>query len=273
MWTIHNDNSVSVEDNGRGIPVGIPQDRGGVPAVEVVLTKLHAGGKFDNDSYKVSGGLHGVWVFPSSTPLSKFLEVEIFQNGKIYHQTYEKGVKTSELIVKGETSARGSKIHFFPDADIFTTDHFSFEILSRRLRELAFLNKGVEISIKDNRTEESDTFLYEGGLESFVDYLNKRHSVIHPAVFFEGVKSDVQIEVAMQYNDTFKEKNSDIRQQHQYPGGWLSPHWIQGGTDEIDQPICQQRDAPEKHAGQNYRGRYSRGTDGHHQRQTQKPAI
>jgi len=201
---IHNDNSVSVEDNGRGIPVGIHKTEG-VPAVEVVLTKLHAGGKFDNDSYKVSGGLHGVGVSVVNA-LSSFLEVEIYQEGKIYHQTYEKGIKSSELKIIGESLKRGTKIHFFPDAEIFTTDHFSFGILSRRLRELAFLNKGVRIIIKDNRDEEKEEFFYKGGLQSFVEYLNKRHTVMHPPVFFEGKKNDVQIDVAIQYNDTFKEK-------------------------------------------------------------------
>ena len=202
--TIHNDNSVSVEDNGRGIPVGIHQTEG-VPAVEVVLTKLHAGGKFDNDTYKVSGGLHGVGVSVVNA-LSSFLEVEIYTDGKIYHQTYEKGNKTSELKVIGKTEKRGTKIHFFPDSEIFTTDHFSFEILNRRLRELAFLNKGVRIIITDNRSGKREEFYYEGGIQSFVEYLNKRHQVLHKPIFFEGIKNEVQIEVAIQYNDTFKEK-------------------------------------------------------------------
>ena len=200
---IHNDNSVSVEDNGRGIPVGIHKTEG-VPAVEVVLTKLHAGGKFDNDSYKVSGGLHGVGVSVVNA-LSSFLEVEIYAEGTTYHQTYEKGIKTSELKVIGETEKKGTRIHFFPDSGIFTTDNFSFDILSRRLRELAFLNKGVKISLQDNRSDKRKEFLYEGGLRSFVEYLNKRHSVIHDSIFFEGEKNDVQIEAAIQYNDTFKE--------------------------------------------------------------------
>ena len=200
---LHNDNSVSVEDNGRGIPVGIHHTEG-VPAVEVVLTKLHAGGKFDNDSYKVSGGLHGVGVSVVNA-LSSFLEVEIYSDGKIYQQTYEKGIKTSELKIIGESQKKGTKIHFFPDAGIFTTDHFSFEILNRRLRELAFLNKKVEIVIQDNRSEKTESFYYEGGIQSFVEYLNKRHNTINQPIFFEGIKNDVQIEVAIQYNDTFKE--------------------------------------------------------------------
>jgi len=201
---MHNDNSVSVEDNGRGIPVGIHKNEG-VPAVEVVLTKLHAGGKFDNDSYKVSGGLHGVGVSVVNA-LSHFLEVKIYKDGKIYRQTYEKGIKTCELTIIGETQKMGTKIHFFPDAEIFTTDQFVFEILNRRLRELAFLNKGVKIQLIENSSGKSEQFYYEGGIKSFVEYLNKRHSVMHPPVFFEGIKNEVQIEVAIQYNDTFKEK-------------------------------------------------------------------
>jgi len=201
---MHTDNSVSVEDNGRGIPVGVHKTEG-VPAVEVVLTKLHAGGKFDNDSYKVSGGLHGVGVSVVNA-LSNFLEVKIFKEGRIYRQTYEKGIKTCDLTVIGDTRKQGTKIHFFPDSDIFTTDQFSFEILNRRLRELAFLNKGVKIRLTENRSGKNEEFFYEGGLKSFVEYLNKRHTAMHPPVFFEGTKSDVQIEVAIQYNDTFKEK-------------------------------------------------------------------
>ena len=201
---IHIDNSVSVTDNGRGIPVGIHQTEK-VPAVEVVLTKLHAGGKFDNDSYKVSGGLHGVGVSVVNA-LSQFLEVEIYSGGKIYYQTYEKGDKTSELKVVGKTRKRGTKIHFQPDSTIFNTDNFKYEILSRRLRQLAFLNKGLLISIEDERSDKKEEFRYKGGIVSYVEYINKRHTTLHKPVFIEGVKNDVQIEVAIQYNDTYKEK-------------------------------------------------------------------
>lgn len=201
---IHTDNSVSVEDNGRGIPVGIHRTEG-VPAVEVVMTKLHAGGKFDNDSYKVSGGLHGVGISVVNA-LSKDLEVEIYSEKKCYYQTFSKGIKTAELKVTGRTDKRGTRIHFTPDDEIFNTYNFSFDILCRRLRELAFLNKGIAISIEDERSDEKLEFLYEGGIVSFIEYLNKRHTVHHEPVFIEGIKNGVHIEVALQYNDTFMEK-------------------------------------------------------------------
>jgi DNA gyrase subunit B len=166
---------------------------------------LHAGGKFDDHSYKVSGGLHGVGVSVVNA-LSSFLEVDIFSNGNIYHQTYEKGIKTSELKVTGKTRKRGTKVHFIPDAEIFTTTDFSYEILVRRLRELAFLNKGVKITIEDEREEKTEEFFYKGGIKEFVEYLNRRHTPLHKPIIIEGERSDVQIESAIQYNDTFNEK-------------------------------------------------------------------
>jgi DNA gyrase subunit B len=201
--SIHPDNSISVEDNGRGIPVDIHRTEN-VPAVEVVLTKLHAGGKFDNDSYKVSGGLHGVGVSVVNA-LSKDLEVEIYSKGQIFFQTYAQGIKTSELKVIGETDKRGTRIHFVPDDQIFNVTEFSYDVLSRRLRELAFLNKGVNIFIEDERFDKSDSYCYEGGIVSFVEYLNKRHTILHEPVFIEGYRNDVNIEVAIQYNGTYKE--------------------------------------------------------------------
>lgn len=200
---VHTDNSVSVEDNGRGIPIGIHRTEN-VPALEVVLTKLHAGGKFDNDSYKVSGGLHGVGVSVVNA-LSSQLEVEIYQNGDIYYQTFEKGLKNSELAVVGKTEKRGTKIHFLPDDTIFNTIEFTYDILARRLRELAFLNAGLLIQLEDERSDKKDEFIYEGGIVSFVQYLNRRHTVLHNPILIQGERNDVQIEVAIQYNDTFKE--------------------------------------------------------------------
>jgi DNA gyrase subunit B len=201
---VHADNSITVIDNGRGIPVDIHKTEQ-VPAVEVVLTKLHAGGKFNKDSYKVSGGLHGVGVSVVNA-LSRFLEVEIYKNGNIYYQTYEKGAKTSDLCITGQTANRGTKIHFYPDLTIFNTDDFNYDILSKRLRELAFLNKGLKIEIEDERTEKQEIFCYKGGIIEFVEYLNRRHMPLHKPIFIEGSRNDVEVEVGIQYNDTFNEK-------------------------------------------------------------------
>jgi DNA gyrase subunit B len=200
---VHADNSVSVADNGRGIPVGIHKTEK-VPAVEVVLTKLHAGGKFNNDSYKVSGGLHGVGVSVVNA-LAARLEAEIYQNGQIYHQVFERGQKMTELTVIGTTSKRGTQIHFLPDDTIFNSIDFNYDILARRLRELAFLNKGVRILFEDERSDRKEEFHYKGGIVSFVEYLNRRHTGLHKPIFIEGEKNDTQIEVAIQYNDTYKE--------------------------------------------------------------------
>jgi len=201
---IHTDKTVSVEDNGRGIPVGMHKTEG-IPALEVVLTKLHAGGKFDHDSYKVSGGLHGVGVSVVNA-LSELLEAEVYRNGKIYYQSYSKGIKTCELKTIGDTKKKGTKIKFKPDTEILTTDEFSYDILSKRLRELAFLNKGIKITIEDERSDQKENFCYEGGLSSFVKYLNRRRNALHDPIIIEGEKSDVQVEVAIQYNDTYNEK-------------------------------------------------------------------
>jgi DNA gyrase subunit B len=201
---IHEDNSVSVSDNGRGIPVGIHKTEK-VPAVEVVMTKLHAGGKFDDHSYKVSGGLHGVGVSVVNA-LSSFLELDIYSDGNIYHQTYEKGLKTSELKITGKTRKQGTKVHFIPDAEIFTTTDFSYDILVRRLRELAFLNKGIRIFFVDERVEKKEEFYYKGGIREFAEYMNRRHSPLHKPIIIEGERSEVQIETAIQYNDTYNEK-------------------------------------------------------------------
>ncbi len=201
---IHTDNSVSVEDNGRGIPVGI-HEKENVPAVEVVMTKLHAGGKFDNDSYKVSGGLHGVGISVVNA-LSSLLQVEIYTNGKIYYQAFEKGIKKCELTIAGETNKKGTKVHFKPDFEIMNQNDFNYEILCKRLRELAFLNRGIKITIEDERSDEKNEFYYEGGIFQFVKYINRLHVALHDPIIIEGYKNDVQVEVAIQYNDTYKER-------------------------------------------------------------------
>jgi DNA gyrase subunit B len=198
------DNSVEVFDNGRGIPVDMHETEQ-VPALEVVMTKLHAGGKFDNKSYKVSGGLHGVGVSVVNA-LAEFLEVEVYRDGKIYFQRFEKGDKVTELKVTGETAKRGTKVHFKPDSEIFETMEFDFETLSRRMRELAFLTRGVKIQIADERTGKSKEFVYEGGIKSFVQYLNKSKAVLHPdPVYISGEKNSVVMEAAFQYNDSYNE--------------------------------------------------------------------
>jgi DNA gyrase subunit B len=201
---VHADNSVSVVDNGRGIPVGMHKKEN-MPALEVVMTKLHSGGKFDDNSYKVSGGLHGVGVSVVNA-LSVRLEVEVYADGKVYHQTYARGLKASELTVLGTTDKRGTKVHFWPDPEIFTVSEFSNEILMRRLRELAFLNKGVRIAFEDERSDVKEEFHYKGGIIAFCEHLNRHNTSLHKAIYIEGEKSDIQVEVAIQYNDTYIDK-------------------------------------------------------------------
>ncbi|WP_287125820.1 DNA topoisomerase (ATP-hydrolyzing) subunit B [Desulfobacter sp.] len=204
LVTIHEDMSVSVEDNGRGIPVEMHETEH-IPACEVVMTKLHAGGKFDKGAYKVSGGLHGVGISVVNA-LSEHLIMEVFKNGKTYNQTYSKGHKRTELEVMGDTEKQGTRITFSPDFTIMNQNEFSYETLSRRMRELAFLNKGIKIVIEDERSAQKDEFCYEGGIVSFVEYLNRSCTPLHDPIHIEGDKNDVQIEVGIQYNDTFKEK-------------------------------------------------------------------
>src|SRR5687767_12226100 len=175
--TIHIDGSITVVDNGRGIPVD--QHASGKSAAEVVLTVLHAGGKFDNDSYKVSGGLHGVGVSVVNA-LSELLEVEIWRNGQVYQQSYERGKPRGPLELAGTTKRRGTKVTFKPDPEIFETTAYSFDTLAQRLRELAFLNAGVTITLDDEREDgKSHKFLYDGGIISFVKYLNKNRSAVN----------------------------------------------------------------------------------------------
>ena len=201
---IHLDNSISVTDNGRGIPVDIhPTEK--ISAAEVVMTKLHAGGKFDHDSYKVSGGLHGVGVSVVNG-LSEHLELEIWRAGKVYYQEYNRGTPQAPLEVIGKTKKTGTKIVFKPDTEIFEVTTFSFDILSNRLREIAFLNKGLSITIEDERTEKKHEFCYKGGINSFVEYLNKNKNTLYPKpIYLSGEKENIQIEISFQHNDSYSE--------------------------------------------------------------------
>src|SRR5688572_12234807 len=201
--TIHIDGSVTVIDNGRGIPVD--QHTSGKSAAEVVLTVLHAGGKFDNDSYKVSGGLHGVGVSVVNA-LSETLDLEIWRNGQVYKQTYERGVPVADLEVTGTTKKRGTKVTFRPDGQIFETTDYSFDTLAQRLRELAFLNGGVTITIDDERDGKSHKFLYEGGINAFVQYLNQNEAgVTDKPIYMHGDKDGIDVEIALQWNDSYTE--------------------------------------------------------------------
>lgn len=205
--TIHIDNSITVVDNGRGIPTDIHKQEGR-SAAEVVMTVLHAGGKFDSNSYKVSGGLHGVGVSCVNF-LSETLQVEIWRDGKTHEMEFERGIPVAPLKQTGTTTKRGTKITFKPDTEIFETTIYSFEKLSERLREKAFLNKGIRIHIKDEREEEekSHEFYYKGGIAEFVKHLNRNKAPLHDEpLYFETISDDLSIEVSMQYNDSYDEK-------------------------------------------------------------------
>jgi len=201
---IHNDNSITVEDNGRGIPVDIHPEEN-KPAVEVVMTILHAGGKFNKNTYKVSGGLHGVGISVTNA-LSEYLEVEIKRDNKIYKQRYEKGKTASQLEIVGESNETGTKVTFLPDKTIFTTTEFDYDILSNRIKELAFLNKGLKLFIKDERNNKEELFYYEGGIISFVEELNNNKNKLHEKIiYFSKEIKDINAEVAFQYNDSYSE--------------------------------------------------------------------
>ena len=203
--TIHVDGSVSVKDDGRGIPVGPHPTVRGMDTVDVVMTKLHAGGKFENTAYKVSGGLHGVGV-SCVNALSEWLRLEIARNGKVYEQKYMRGIPQQAVSEIGTTDKRGTTVWFKPDPTIFETVDFQFDTLSQRLRELAFLNAGLKISITDERTQKSHLFEFQGGIVSFVEFLNKSKEGLHPPIFFRAEKEGVELEIAMQWNDGYDER-------------------------------------------------------------------
>ena len=201
---IHPGNTITVSDDGRGIPVDI-HPKFNISAVEVALTKLHAGGKFDKDSYKVSGGLHGVGVSVVNA-LSELLKVQVKRDGKIHYQEYSRGKPLGPLKVTGETDENGTIINFKPDTQIFTETVFHYDILAKRMRELAFLNKGIEIELVDDREENKhDLFKYEGGIREFVEFIDKNKTPLHEILHFEKEKSDVIVDVALRYNSGYRE--------------------------------------------------------------------
>ncbi len=200
---INKNNSVTVIDNGRGIPVDL-HPKYNRPAVEIVMTKLHAGGKFDKKTYKVSGGLHGVGISVTNA-LSKELIVEVRRNGKIYQQKYAQGKPVTELQIIGDCNDRGTKVTFIPDPEIFPETEFHFETLASRLRELAFLNKGIYITLLDERADKKQEFQYEGGIVSFVEYLNKNKTPLHKVIYFEKERNGIKAEIAVQYNMGYQE--------------------------------------------------------------------
>ena len=219
--TIHADNSISVLDYGRGIPVEM-HPKMGLPTVEVVLTVLHAGGKFGGGGYKVSGGLHGVGMSVVNA-LSTHLEVEIRRNGNVYRQSYCQGKTTSALEIVGSANDTGTRIHFVPDPAIFTeTTVYDFKVLKKRLRELAFLNKGLKISLKDEREgkEQEEVYLQNGGIVDFVQALNEGKDAMNQVIYFEGERDGVQVEIALQYTDTYTENIMSFANNiHTHEGG------------------------------------------------------
>ncbi|MEJ5307355.1 MAG: DNA topoisomerase (ATP-hydrolyzing) subunit B [candidate division WOR-3 bacterium] len=204
--TINEDGSCSVEDNGRGIPVDIHPEQG-KSALEVVMTVLHAGGKFDRKSYRISGGLHGVGVSVVNA-LSEWLEVFVQKDGNVYYQKYERGVPVEDVKVIGKTKKTGTTVTFLPDKEIFEVTKFSYDILSERLREIAFLNRGLEVEIEDKREkkiEKKHTFKFKGGIKEFVEFLNENKNALHKTIYMSNQKDGIEVEVALQYNDSYIE--------------------------------------------------------------------
>jgi len=221
---VHQDAGITVEDNGRGIPVDIhPEEK--KSALEVVMTILHAGGKFDKKSYQVSGGLHGVGLSVVNA-LSKLVIVQVKRDGKVSQQTYSKGIKTSEVEVIGDTKETGTTVKFYPDEEVFPETEFKYDILVGRLKELAFLNKNLKIEILDERNSKTEIFQYAGGIKSFVESLNLGRTALHPVIYFDTEKEKIQAEISMQYNNSYAEvTHSFVNMIHTIEGGTHEEGW------------------------------------------------
>ena len=248
--TVHIDNSVTIADNGRGIPVD--RHASGKSAAEVVLTVLHAGGKFDNESYKVSGGLHGVGVSVVNA-LSETLDLEIWRDGQVYRQQYERGRPLARLEAIGRTKRRGTKVTFKADEQVFETVEYSFDTLAQRLRELAFLNAGVSITLNDERNDKSHEFTYEGGIRSFVEFINRNKTVANSEpIYMQGARDGIDAE---------------------HPGGRNASVRFPGGVDEHDQQLRQPEQSRPRSQGEHRRRRHPRGPGGGRQREDSAAAV